>query len=153
MAQDSAQSGWSSRVPILEYRQDNDGFSGGHLDDALEYRREDSRVLRRLPGRVLIALSGVVVVTVLGYKVIPVNATTVGFAYLLVVLLVATAWGFLEAALASILATLVFNFFFLPPVGTFTIATELGRFVKLFGNCPHCQPVVREGQSPSDGSN
>jgi hypothetical protein len=56
-------------------------------------------MLRRRPERVLIALSGVVLVTVLGYKVIPVNATTVGFAYLLVVLVVASAWGFLEAAL------------------------------------------------------
>lgn len=74
------------------------------------------------PVRVLIALSGVAVVTFLGCKVVPVNATTVGFAYLLVILVVASAWGFLEAALASILATLVFNFFFLPPVGTFTIA-------------------------------
>lgn len=30
--------------------------------------------------------------------------------------------GFFEAALSSILATLVFDFFFLPPIGTFTIA-------------------------------
>jgi two-component system sensor histidine kinase KdpD len=70
----------------------------------------------------MITLCGVVVVTFVGYKVIPVNATTVGFAYLLVILIIASSWGFLEAALASILATLVFNFFFLPPVGTFTIA-------------------------------
>jgi two-component system sensor histidine kinase KdpD len=79
-------------------------------------------VLRRRPVRVLVALSGVVLVTYVGYRVIPVNATTVGFAYLLLILIVASTWGFLEAALASILATLVFNFFFLPPVGTFTIA-------------------------------
>jgi two-component system sensor histidine kinase KdpD len=71
---------------------------------------------------VLVALSGVAAITLVGYKVIPVNATTVGFAYLLLILVVATTWGFLEAALASVLATLVFNFFFLPPVGTFTIA-------------------------------
>ena len=77
---------------------------------------------QRRPVRVLIGLCGVVVVTFLGYKVIPVNATTVGFAYLLVILIVASTWGFLEAALASVLATLAFNFFFLPPVGTFTIA-------------------------------
>ena len=79
-------------------------------------------MLRRRPFRVLIALCGVVAVTFLGYKVIPVNPTTVGFAYLLVILAVASTWGFLEAAFASVLATLVFNFFFLPPVGTFTIA-------------------------------
>jgi two-component system, OmpR family, sensor histidine kinase KdpD len=79
-------------------------------------------VLRRRPVRVLVALSGVVLVTYVAYRVIPVNATTVGFAYLLLILMVASTWGFLEAALASVPATLVFNFFFLPPVGTFTIA-------------------------------
>ncbi|MFZ0864398.1 MAG: ATP-binding protein [Candidatus Sulfotelmatobacter sp.] len=79
-------------------------------------------MFHRRPVRVVISLCGVVAVTFVGYKVIPVNATTVGFAYLLVILIVASAWGFLEAALASVLATLVFNFFFLPPVGTFTIA-------------------------------
>jgi two-component system sensor histidine kinase KdpD len=79
-------------------------------------------MLRRRPVRVLVALSGVALVTYIGYRVIPVNATTVGFAYLLLILLVASTWGFLEAALSSVLATLVFNFFFFPPVGTFTIA-------------------------------
>lgn len=79
-------------------------------------------MLRRRPLRVLSALGGVVLVTYVAYRVIPVNATTVGFAYLLLILIVASTWGFLEAALASVLATLVFNFFFLPPVGTFTIA-------------------------------
>lgn len=79
-------------------------------------------MLRRRPLRVLVSLSGVVLVTYVAYRVIPVNATTVGFVYLLLILIVASTWGFLEAALASVLATLVFNFFFLPPVGTFTIA-------------------------------
>src|SRR5207248_7649644 len=62
------------------------------------------------------------VVTFVGHWVIPVNATTVGFGYLLVVLILASTWGFLEAALSSVLATLLLNFFFLPPVRTFTIA-------------------------------
>ena len=55
-------------------------------------------------------------------RVIPDNPTTVGFGYLLLVLIVASTWGFIEAALVSIAATLAFNFFFLPPIGTFTIA-------------------------------
>jgi two-component system, OmpR family, sensor histidine kinase KdpD len=79
-------------------------------------------VLRRRPLRVLASLSGVIAVTFVGYRLIPVNATTIGFAYLLVILVVASTWGFLEAALSSVLATLLFNFFFLPPIGTFTIA-------------------------------
>jgi K+-sensing histidine kinase KdpD len=51
-----------------------------------------------------------------------VNATTVALSFLLVVLFVATLWGSRPALLASVLAVLCFNFFFLPPVGTFTIA-------------------------------
>ena len=37
------------------------------------------------------------------------NATAVGFAYLLLILIVASTSGFLEAALSSLLATLLFN--------------------------------------------
>jgi two-component system sensor histidine kinase KdpD len=73
----------------------------------------------------------VAVVTLVAFRVFPVNATTVGFAYLLLVLTIATIWGFLEAALASITATLTFNFFFLPPVGRFTIA-DPQNWVALF---------------------
>ena len=53
---------------------------------------------------------------------IAVNATTIGFAYLLLVLVIATTWGFLESLICSVFATLAFNFFFLEPVGTLTIA-------------------------------
>ena len=64
--------------------------------------REENGVLRRCPVRVLVALSGVVLVTYVGYRLVPVNATTIGFAYLLLILIVASTWGFLEAALASV---------------------------------------------------
>jgi PAS domain S-box-containing protein len=50
------------------------------------------------------------------------NHTTVALAYLLVVLLVATAWGRWPATAASVVGMLCFNFFFLPPIYTFTIA-------------------------------
>ena len=50
-----------------------------------------------------------------------VNPTTVALSFLLVVLFVATAWGSKPAVLASLLGVICFNFFFLPPVGTFTI--------------------------------
>jgi K+-sensing histidine kinase KdpD len=51
-----------------------------------------------------------------------INSTTVGFAFLLVVLFVAILWGSKPALVASILGMLCFNFFFLPPFYTFTIA-------------------------------
>lgn len=60
--------------------------------------------------------------TYLCFQVAHVNATTVGFVYLVVVLFTAARWGLIEALIASFASVLAFNFFFLPPVGTFTIA-------------------------------
>ena len=51
-----------------------------------------------------------------------INSTTVALALLLVVLFIATFWGSRPALLASVLGMLCFNFFFLPPFYTFTIA-------------------------------
>lgn len=50
------------------------------------------------------------------------NATTVALSLLLVVLAVAALWGLAEAIVASLVAAACFNYFFLPPVGTWTIA-------------------------------
>lgn len=61
-------------------------------------------------------------VTFVCFRILRVNATTAGFAYLLAVLSVATLWGLLESVLASVAAVLAFNFFFLPPVLTLTVA-------------------------------
>ena len=85
----------------------------------------------RLALRLLASLAGVAAVTFAAYKLVPVNATTVGFAYLLLVLIIASTWGFVEAAVASVAATFAFNFFFLPPVGTLTIA-DPQNWVALF---------------------
>ena len=52
----------------------------------------------------------------------PINPTTVALALLLVVLFVATVWGPKPGILAAIIGVLSFNFFFLPPLHTFTIA-------------------------------
>ena len=51
-----------------------------------------------------------------------INSATVGLGFLLVVLFVAILWGSKPALLASVLGMLSFNFFFLPPVYTLTIA-------------------------------
>ena len=51
-----------------------------------------------------------------------VNPTTVALTFLLLVLFLATAWGPKPAVLASVVAASSFNYFFLPPVGTFTIS-------------------------------
>ena len=51
-----------------------------------------------------------------------VNATTVALAFLFVVLLIALFWGSRPALVASLLGMFCFNFFFLPPLYTLTIA-------------------------------
>jgi len=81
--------------------------------------------------RWIAALSGVAAITYIAHDILAINATTSGFAYLLFVLIVASAWGFFEAAAASVVATLALNFFFLPPVGTFTVA-DPQNWVALF---------------------
>jgi two-component system sensor histidine kinase KdpD len=66
---------------------------------------------------------GLVVATTLFFsRIVPLNATTAGFCYLVAILLIATKAGLVESTIASIAAMLCFNFYFLPPVGTFTIS-------------------------------
>jgi two-component system sensor histidine kinase KdpD len=56
---------------------------------------------------------------------VAVNPTTVGFLYLVSILLIATSWGLVEAIAASVLATLCFNLFFFPPIGALRIDDPL----------------------------
>ena len=51
-----------------------------------------------------------------------VNPATVGFSFLLVILLISAAWGLRYAIFTAVLATLAYNYFFLPPLFRFTIA-------------------------------
>jgi len=81
--------------------------------------------------RLSASIAGAAILTWVMYAVTPVNATTAGFAYLLLVLVIAGAWGFREAAVCSVLATLAFNFFFFEPKLTFTIA-DPQNWVALF---------------------
>ncbi|MEQ1884794.1 MAG: ATP-binding protein [Bryobacteraceae bacterium] len=71
--------------------------------------------------RAFVGVGSVFAITLLGYRVLPVNAATQGFLYLIAILFIATGWGLAQAAAASVVAMLCLNFFFLPPVGTFTI--------------------------------
>ncbi len=81
-----------------------------------------SNSLGRFALRLSSSVAGVAVVTAAAFYAIPHNLTAVGFAYLLLVLLIASTWGLAESTLASIAAALAYNFFFLPPILKFTIA-------------------------------
>ncbi len=72
--------------------------------------------------RFLIAAAIVILLVPLYRMVVHVNPTTVALSFLLAILVVSATWGLRYAVFMAILATAVFNFYFLPPVGTFTIA-------------------------------
>jgi K+-sensing histidine kinase KdpD len=85
--------------------------------------RVDWNLVNRKSAGYLGAVAGSVLVTAL---LAPfqddVNSTTVALSFLLVVLFVALFWGSRPALLASVLGVLCFNFFFLPPLYTLSIA-------------------------------
>jgi two-component system sensor histidine kinase KdpD len=60
-----------------------------------------------------------------------VNPTTVALTLLLLILVLAARWGLRYAVVVSIAAAAIFNFFFLPPLGTFTIS-DTQNWVALF---------------------
>jgi len=71
--------------------------------------------------RLTVSIAVVAAITILCHRFFSVNATTAGFLYLIGVLAIATAWGFFLAAVASVSSMLCLNWFFIPPVGQFTI--------------------------------
>src|SRR5215472_11318458 len=89
---------------------------------------------RFLGARVLGAAVSLLVVAgiVLVYRhVLRVNQTTVALSFLLAILAVSAVWGMLVSAFMSVVAMLAFNYYFLPPVGTLTIA-DPQNWVALF---------------------
>ena len=78
-------------------------------------------VTRSASGYLTAALT-VAGITLAGYRWLHLNPTTIALAFLLGVLGISTSWGLRQAAFMSVIAALAFNYFFLPPVGTFTIS-------------------------------
>jgi len=76
----------------------------------------------RVVARIAASIGIVGVVTAAYVSLVHVNPTTIALTYVVVILLIATRWGIAESTAASLVAVLCLNFFFLPPVGTFTIA-------------------------------
>lgn len=64
----------------------------------------------------------VIAITYFYRRVLPVNATTVALTFILAILAVSTVWGMAVSVAMSVGAMLAFNYFFLPPVGKFTVA-------------------------------
>ena len=72
--------------------------------------------------RYLTACGAVAAIALLYRYVIHVNPTTIALTLLLMVLVVSATWGLHVAVSVAVIATLAFNYFFLPPYGTFAIS-------------------------------
>ena len=72
-------------------------------------------------GRSVAACAVVALIILFYYRLVPVNQTTVALTLLLVIFGISAFWGLLEATVASFAGVLGFNYYFLPPVGTFEI--------------------------------
>ncbi len=93
----------------------------------LQPRSRRAGVPLRVGGAVILVLA----VTFLFKSVFSVNAQTAGFAYLITILLLAGYLGLAESLAASFAATAVLNYYFLPPIGRFTIA-DVQNWIALF---------------------
>jgi two-component system sensor histidine kinase KdpD len=79
----------------------------------------EARLRRAL--RLIAAPAIVVAVIAFYFRVASVNNTTVALTLVLAIFGISTSWGLLEATVASLAAVLGFNYYFLPPVGTFEV--------------------------------
>ncbi len=75
-----------------------------------------------LAARIATVIAMIGAITAICFRLIPVNATTAGFVYLVAILFIAAHWGLSEALVGSFVAVTCFNYFFLPPIRTFTVA-------------------------------
>jgi len=76
-------------------------------------------------------LAAVAAVTAIDFSLIHVNSATAAFTFLVLILGLATRVGLRESITASCASMLAYNFFFLPPIGTLTIA-DPQNWVALF---------------------
>ena len=75
--------------------------------------------------------SAALLVVLVYRRILHVNQTTVALTFLVMVQVAAFGWGLIFSVCLSIVCTLFYNFFFLPPIGSFTIA-EPQNWITLF---------------------
>jgi two-component system sensor histidine kinase KdpD len=105
--------------------------------------------------RLFACVSIVAGIVLLFFRWLHVNPTTIGFSFLLAVLLISTTWGLRYATFTAILATAAYNFFFLPPLFKFTIADPqnwiaLVAFLVTAGVASQLSERARRGTAHAD---
>ncbi len=78
--------------------------------------------LRQLVFRFAVMTVTALLVVLVYRRILHVNQTTVALTFLVMVQLAAFTWGLTYSVCLAVGCTLLYNFFFLPPIGSFTIA-------------------------------
>ncbi len=78
--------------------------------------------LRQLVLRYVAMTAAALLVVVIYRRILHVNQTTVALTFLVMVQFAAFSWGLIYSVCLSIGCTLLYNYFFLPPIGSFTIS-------------------------------
>jgi two-component system sensor histidine kinase KdpD len=96
---------------------------GDSAESSVSDERDASKFKRfaRTIGPPVVGLAVVLLITVIFRHVPLANLTTVGFAFLLAILVASTVGGLRTSILMSVAATLAYDYFFIPPVFTWNI--------------------------------
>src|SRR6202040_4379041 len=89
---------------------------------------------RFLAGQIMgitVSLAVVAGITLFYRHILHVNQTTVALSFLLAIVAFSAVWGMAVSVAMSLVAVVAFNYFFLPPIGTLTIA-DPQNWVALF---------------------
>jgi two-component system sensor histidine kinase KdpD len=97
----------------------------------VSYNRGVRPAIVKLGLRYVATVVAIVAIVVAYHFIIHVNPTTAALTFLIGVLIVSATWGLRPAIFMAVLATLAFNYYFLPPIGTLTIA-DPQNWVALF---------------------
>ena len=85
------------------------------------YNSHVNRSLQRVMARSAACVGAVGAITAFYRNVTGANPTTVALTFLVAVLVISAAWGFRLSVFAALISTACFNYFFLPPIHTWTI--------------------------------
>ena len=100
-----------------------------------------------------VAMTATALLVVLVYRrILHVNQTTVALTFLVMVQIAAFRWGLIDSVCLSVGCTLLYNYFFLPPIGSFLHRRPAGTGSRCisFTSIRHFHQQDLRKRTPSD---
>lgn len=109
--------------PSAELTQSSFPIASGRkrVEASSEANRLTLLRLGRSVGQPLLGIAAVLIITAIYRHAVLANVTTVGFTFLLAILIASGVSGLTTSILMSIAATLVYDYYFIPPINTLNI--------------------------------